>query len=42
MTGWSLFFIVLGVAFLTAQLFRVIDALERPARRAHRRRAMAR
>ena len=36
MTGWSLFFIVLGVAFLTAQLFRIIDAIERPARRRHR------
>lgn len=42
MTTWSFFFIVLGVAFLTAQLFRVIDAIERPARRPHRRRAMAR
>lgn len=42
MTGWSFFFIVLGAAFLTAQLFRVIDAIERPARRSHHRRAMAR
>ena len=42
MTGWSFFFIALGVAFLTAQLFRVIDIIERPARRPHRRRAMAR
>ena len=41
MTGWSFFFIALGVAFLTAQLFRVIDIIERPARRPHRR-AMAR
>lgn len=41
MTGWSFFFIFLGVAFLTAQLFRIIDAIERPARRS-RRRAMAR
>jgi len=41
MTGWSFFFIALGVAFLTAQLFRVIDIIERPARRP-RRRAMAR
>lgn len=37
MTGWTLFFILVGVAFLTAQLFRIIDAIERPAKRAHRR-----
>ena len=44
MTGWTLFFMLLGVAFVTAQLFRVIDAIERPARRSRhsRRRAMAR
>ena len=41
MTGWTLFFVVLGVAFLTEQVFRIVDAIERPARRA-RRRAMAR
>lgn len=41
MTGWSFFFILVGVASLTAQLFRIIDAIERPARRS-RRRAMAR
>jgi hypothetical protein len=41
MTGWTYFFIVLGVAFMTMQLFRIIDAIERPARRS-RRRAMAR
>ena len=41
MTGWTYFFIILGVAFMTMQLFRVIDAIERPARRS-RRRAMAR
>ena len=41
MTGWTYFFLVLGVAFMTMQLFRVIDAIERPARRS-RRRAMAR
>ena len=40
MTGWSLFFVMLGVASLTCQLFRIIDAIERPARRS--RRAMAR
>jgi len=41
MTGWSFFFILVGVVSLTAQLFRIIDAIERPARRSHRR-AMAR
>ena len=41
MTGWTLFFTLLGVAFVTAQLFRVIDAIERPTRRP-RRRAVAR
>ena len=41
MTGWTYFFIILGVAFMTMQLFRVIDAIERPARRS-RRRAVAR
>nr|WP_326185830.1 hypothetical protein [uncultured Oscillibacter sp.] len=41
MTGWSLFFVLVGVAFLTAQIFRLVDAIERPARRP-RRRAMAR
>ena len=42
MTGWSFFFVLMGVASLTAQLFRIIDAIERPARRTSRRRAMAR
>lgn len=37
MTGWSFFFTLVGVVFLTAQLFRVIDAIERPNRRSHRR-----
>ncbi len=32
MTGWTLFFIVIGASVLTAQLFRVIDAIERPRR----------
>ena len=41
MDGWTLFFVVIGVAFLTVQLFRIIDAIERPARRRSRR-AMAR
>ncbi len=33
MTGWSFFFILIGVSALTAQLFRIVDAIERPARR---------
>ena len=33
MTGWTFFFVVLGVAVLTAQLFRFIDLIERPSRR---------
>jgi hypothetical protein len=37
MTGWTFFFVLVGVVFLTAQLFRVIDAIERPARRSGRR-----
>ena len=36
MTGWTLFFIIVGVAVLTAQLFRVIDAIERPSRQDNR------
>lgn len=32
MTGWTLFLILIGVAFLTAQLFRIVDAIERPTR----------
>ena len=31
MTGWAFFFMLVGVTFLTAQLFRVIDYIERPA-----------
>ena len=41
MTGWSLFFVLVGVAFLTAQVFRLVDAIERPARRTTRRRHAA-
>lgn len=36
MTGWTFFFILVGVVFLTAQLFRVIDYIERPAQRSRR------
>ena len=32
MTGLTLFFIIVGAAFLTAQLFRLIDFIERPTR----------
>ena len=32
MTGWTLFLTVVGIAFVTAQLFRLIDLIERPAR----------
>ena len=42
MSGWTFFFVLVGIVFLTAQLFRVIDAIERPARRSQHRRAMAR
>ena len=41
MTGWEFFFIVLGISSLTAQLFRLVDFIERPARRSTRRRAAA-
>ena len=37
MTGWSFVFVLLGVSFLAAQLFRIIDAIERPHRRSHSR-----
>ena len=40
MTGWTLFFILVGVTSLTAQMVRIIDAIERPARRPHRRAAV--
>ena len=36
MTGWTLFFILIliaGSAVLTAQLFRLLDLIDRPARR---------
>lgn len=41
MNGWTFFFILVGVVFLTSQLFRVVDAIERPARH-HRRRPAVR
>lgn len=36
MTGWTFFFMLLGVACITSQFFRVIDAIERPTRRSRR------
>lgn len=32
MTGWTLFFAVVGIVFLTVQIFRVLDVIDRPAR----------
>lgn len=32
MSGWTFFFMLVGIVFVTAQLFRVVDAIERPAR----------
>ena len=37
MTGWSFFFVLVGVGFLTAQVFHLVDVIERPARRPRRR-----
>ena len=31
MTGWTLFFTTLGITTAAAQLFRIIDWIERPA-----------
>ena len=42
MTGWSFFFMVVGITTLAAQMFRIIDLLERPARRRGRRVSAAR
>ena len=41
MTGWAFFFMLMGVVSLTTQIFRIIDAIERPARRHPRRKAVA-
>lgn len=40
MSGWTFFFILVGVVFLTAQLFRVIDYIERPNRQTRSRMAL--
>ena len=37
MTGWTFFFVLVGISSLTSQLFQIIDIIERPARRARRR-----
>ena len=44
MSGWTFFFLVVGITVLAAQLFRIIDFIERPAKRrtSHRRAAVAR
>lgn len=39
MTGWTFFLTVVGVIFLTVQLFRIIDIIERPAKHGVRRAA---
>lgn len=40
MSGWTFFFILVGICYLTAQIFRLIDAIERAARHSHRRHTM--
>lgn len=37
MSGWTFFFLLLGIVFLTMQFFRILDAIERPVRRRGRR-----
>ena len=39
MTFWTYVFILVGVAVLTAQFFRLIDLIEQPAGHAPRRRS---
>ena len=41
MTCWTLFLTMVGIAFLTAQLFRLIDLIERPSRRSRRETALS-
>ena len=33
MSGWTFFFLLAGIVYLTVQLFRLIDLIERPAGR---------
>lgn len=35
MTGWTLFFTLIGVGTLAAQVLRVVDYIERPAHPYH-------
>lgn len=30
MNGWTLFFVIVGIGYCTAQLFRFVDWIERP------------
>jgi len=39
MTGWTFLLTLVGIVFLTVQLFRLIDLIERPAGRSTRRAA---
>jgi len=41
LSGWTLFFVIVGAVSLTAQVFRIVSAIERASRPA-RRRAYAR
>ena len=36
MNAWTFFFILIGVCFLTAQVFRLIDMIEHPSRHSRR------
>ena len=40
MTWLDIFLLLIGVATVTWQLFRLIDLIERPSRRSHRRHAV--
>lgn len=33
MSGWAFFFVLLGVVYMTRQIFSVIDLIDRPRRR---------
>lgn len=41
MTGWTLFFVLLGTSCSTALLFRVLDIIDQPSA-THSRRSVAR
>lgn len=36
MSGWTFFFILIGIVFLTFQFFRILDYIERPSNRIRR------